>query len=139
MHIAVFAEAPEAAGLATTLRGADPRDEHDAGRRADTPGAALLHGEAGAHEIPRGEIAETGYTEVQELFGTTRFGELMNLASRPAGTDGPAARPAGPRLSVPATADRTADTPARGARAPHDHPTPEPGRTPAELRERTRE
>ncbi|WP_326575463.1 hypothetical protein OIE69_23940 [Actinacidiphila glaucinigra] len=140
MDIAVFAEAPEAVSPATAPRGADPRAEHDAGRRADAPGAPLSHSEAGAHEIPRGEIGETGYTEVQELFGITRFGERMNLASRPAGTDGPAARPADPLPSVPAMTDRTADTPARGVRAlHHHHPTPEPGRTPVALRERTRE
>ncbi|MET9876874.1 hypothetical protein ABZZ36_19915 [Actinacidiphila glaucinigra] len=114
MDIAVFAEAPEAVSPATATRGAG--------------------------EIPRGEAGETGYTQVQELFDTTRFGERMNLASRPAGPDGPASRPADPPPTVPATTDRTADAPARGVRAAHHHhPIPEPGRTPAALRERTRE
>ncbi|MFF7674910.1 hypothetical protein [Actinacidiphila glaucinigra] len=140
MHIAVFDEAPEAVSPATEPRGADPRAGHDAGRRADAHGAPLLHGEAGAHEILRGETGKPGYTEVQELFGITRFGERMNLASWPAGKDGPAVRPAGPPPSVPAMTDRTADAPARGVRALHrTHPTPEPGRTPAALRERIRE
>ncbi|MFE2542548.1 hypothetical protein [Actinacidiphila glaucinigra] len=74
------------------------------------------------------------------MFDTTRSGERMNLVPRPAGPDGPAARSSDPPPTVPATTDRTADTPARGVRAAHHHhPIPEPGRTPAALRERTRE
>lgn len=100
MHIAVFAEVPEAVGR------------------------------TGWADVPGEEAGETGYTGVQELFDITRFGERTDRAWGPAVTDGRAVPPTGPLPTVPAMTDR----------APvHDHPIPEPGRTPAELRERTRE
>ncbi|MDX2648765.1 hypothetical protein PV341_35390 [Streptomyces sp. PA03-1a] len=100
MHIAVFAEVPEAVGR------------------------------TGSADVPGEEAGETGYTGVQELFDIARFAERMDRAWGPAVTDGRAAPPTGPLTTVPAMTDR----------APvHDHPIPRPGRTLAELRERTRE
>ncbi|WP_431962848.1 hypothetical protein [Actinacidiphila sp. bgisy160] len=136
-------------GLATALRGADPFAEHAA---EDSPESTLT----AIGDVLGDEAGEPGYTEVRELLGVTRFGERMDLASGPAGTDGPAVPPTDPlptgpaptdrtpaahlaHVREPAGAGRTADALADGVRVLHDHPIPEPGRTLAELRERTRE
>ncbi|WUD74942.1 glycosyltransferase [Streptomyces sp. NBC_00510] len=117
-----------------------------------TPESAL----AAIADVLGDEVEETGYTEVQELFDITRFGERMDLALGLTGTDGPAAPPGDPLPTVPAMTDRTpaahlahvrklagagrtADALAYGARVLRNHPILELDRTLAELRERTRE
>lgn len=68
-----------------------------------TPESAL----AAIADVLGDEVEETGYTEVQELFDITRFGERMDLALGLTGTDGPAAPPGDPLPTVPAMTDRT--------------------------------